>query len=119
MNQKYRKLYELEDTEFTAKLIRRIVKLIMENQDKQFEEVKELLIGLAAVYGSQLVLKGNGRWEWQEGLVSHCWVKGIEGGHNTIPLDALAFCWKNKRDEATNVRELLHKFPKGPYGVVI
>lgn len=119
LNQKYRKLYGLEDTEFTAKLIRRIMKLIMENQDKKFEEVKELLIGLAAVYGNQLVLKGNGKWEWQEGLLSHCWVKGIEGGDDAIPLNDLAFCWKYKRDEAANVRELLHKFPKGPYGVVI
>lgn len=119
LNQKYRKLYGLEDTEFTAKLIRRIMKLIVENQDKQFEEVKELLIGLAAVYGNQLVLKGNGRWEWQEGLLSHCWVKGIEGGDDAIPLNDLAFYWKYTRDEAKSVKALLHKFPKGPYGVVI
>ena len=122
LNQKYRKLYGMEDTEFTAKLMRGIMKLIVENRDKKFEEVKELLIGLAAVYGNQLVLKGNGRWEWQEGergLPSHCWVKGIEGGSNAIPLSDLAFYWRGKRDEAEIVRELLHKFPKGPHGVVI
>lgn len=122
LNRKYRKLYGMEDTEFTAKLMRGIMKLIVENRDKKFEEVKELLIGLAAVYGNQLVLKGNGRWEWQEGergLPSHCWVKGIEGGSNAIPLSDLAFYWRGKRDEAETVRELLHKFPKGPYGVVI
>ena len=141
LNRKYRKLYGMEDTEFTANawvmtisimvgiwLVPVIGKKLqngmisMENRDKKFEEVKELLIGLAAVYGNQLVLKGNGRWEWQEGkggLPSHCWVKGIEGGSDAIPLSDLAFYWRGKRDEAETVRELLHKFPKGPHGVVI
>ena len=62
LNRKYRKLYGMEDTEFTAKLMRRMNQVILEMQDEDFADVEETLIGLAAVYGDQLVRKCGGEW---------------------------------------------------------
>ena len=75
LNRKYRKLYGMEDTEFTAKLIWRMSQVILEMQDEEFADVEETLIGLAAVYGDQLVRKCGGEWELSE--VGTCMITGI------------------------------------------
>ena len=116
LNQKYRKLYGMEDTEFTAKLIRRMSQVILEMQDEEFADVEETLIGLAAVYGDQLVRKCGGEWELSE--VGTCMITGIHEGSRAgeNPLNSIIFHWRNKRDD---YRELLDCFRKHPYDTVI
>ncbi len=116
LNQKYRKLYGMEDTEFTAKLMRRMNQVILEIQDEDFADVEETLIGLAAVYGDQLVRKCGGEWELSE--VGTCMITGIHEGSRAgeNPLNSIIFHWRNKRDD---YRELLDCFRKHPYDTVI
>ena len=116
LNQKYRKLYGMEDTEFTAKLMRRMNQVIFEMQDEDFADVEETLIGLAAVYGDQLVRKCGGEWELSE--VGTCMITGIHEGSRAgeNPLNSIIFHWRNKRDD---YRELLDCFRKHPYDTVI
>ena len=116
LNQKYRKLYGMEDTEFTAKLMRRMNQVILEMQDEDFADVEETLIGLAAVYGDQLVRKGGGEWELSE--MGTCMITGLHEGSGAgeNPLNSIIFHWRNKRDD---YRELLYCFKKHPYDTVI
>ena len=116
LNRKYRKLYGMEDTEFTAKLMRRMNQVILEIQDEDFADVEETLIGLAAVYGDQLVRKCGGEWELSE--VGTCMITGIHEGSRAgeNPLNSIIFHWRNKRDD---YRELLDCFRKHPYDTVI
>ncbi len=118
LNQKYRKLYGLEDTEFMAKLMRQLIKIIVENWDREFKEVEELLIGLAAIYGDQLIRKCGGWWEWDEGVCSSCRVWGLHGTEyrGTIPLNVITHCWGEKVDRVEN---LLENFRKMHYDTVI
>ena len=116
LNQKYRKLYGMEDTEFTAKLMRRMNQVILEMQDEDFADVEETLIGLAAVYGDQLVRKCGGEWELSE--MGTCMITGLHEGSGAgeNPLNSIIFHWRNKRDD---YRELLDCFRKHPYDTVI
>ena len=116
LNQKYRKLYGMEDTEFTAKLMRRMNQVILEMQDEDFADVEETLIGLAAVYGDQLVRKCGGEWELSE--MGTCMITGLHEGSGAgeNPLNSIIFHWRNKRDD---YRELLYCFKKHPYDTVI
>ncbi len=106
----------MEDTEFTAKLMRRMNQVILEMQDEDFADVEETLIGLAAVYGDQLVRKCGGEWELSE--VGTCMITGIHEGSRAgeNPLNSIIFHWRNKRDD---YRELLDCFRKHPYDTVI
>ena len=116
LNRKYRKLYGMEDTEFTAKLMRRMNQVILEMQDEDFADVEETLIGLAAVYGDQLVRKCGGEWELSE--MGTCMITGLHEGSGAgeNPLNSIIFHWRNKRDD---YRELLYCFKKHPYDTVI
>ncbi|MCI5585747.1 MAG: hypothetical protein MR383_09445 [Lachnospiraceae bacterium] len=117
LNQQYRKLYRLEDTEFTTGLVSQIMKIIVENRDKELKVVEELLIGLSAVYGDQLIRKCGGRWEWREERFSQCWIVGLHGkGQGIIPLNEIMYCWREKVDQ---VEILLENFRRMPHDTVI
>ncbi|MBD5471975.1 MAG: hypothetical protein HDR20_03445 [Lachnospiraceae bacterium] len=66
LNREYRKKYNLEDTESSLKCMKGISDIILETTDQEFAEVEEMLIGLAAVYGDQLIKKMGGKWIWFE-----------------------------------------------------
>ena len=63
LNKEYREKYGITETD-TVTVLTKISGIIHDNLDKPFKEVEELLIGLAAVYGCQLIDRcaenGNG-----------------------------------------------------------
>ena len=110
LNRKYRKLYGMEDTEFTAKLIRRMSQVILEMQDEEFADVEETLIGLEAVYGDQLVRKCGGEWELTEN--NTCMIEGLqEGSLGMNPLNTIICYWRNKRDDYGVLLSWFKRYP--------
>ena len=110
LNRKYRVLYNIEDTEFTAKLIRRMSQVILEMQDEEFADVEETLIGLAAVYGDQLVRKCGGEWELTEN--NTCMIEGLQGGSLGMnPLNTIICYWRNKRDDYGVLLSWFKRYP--------
>lgn len=116
LNANYRKLYGLENTQFTAKLIRTICGLILEKKDEKLEDMEDFFIGMAAVYGDQLIRRRGGDWIWEEDTQT-CLVKGEgEYPYHVIPLWQIEFYWERKED---NYLRLLDDFKKYPTETVI
>lgn len=78
LEEKYRKMYGLENTEFTRKMMQRISDIILSTKDQDFKEVEEMLVGLAAVYGNQIIRKCGGEWKWYDNTKS-CLIVNIHG----------------------------------------
>lgn len=119
LNEEYRKRYALEETESTARLMKKISEIILENRDREFAEVEELLIGLTAVYADQLIIKRGGKWEWDDDFQS-CVVeseddKDEDGDFSENPLATTINYWKQKED---NPDWFLNNFKALPSDVI-
>lgn len=111
LNETYRKLYGMEDTKFTAKLIRRISDLLMEKKDANYGDVKELLLGMAAIYGDQLIRRRGGAWMWKDDSKS-CIVKGMEMySYCIMPLYTVEGYWKRKKDDYLYLLDDFRNYP--------
>lgn len=115
LEEKYRKMYGLEDTEFTRKMMQRISDIILSTKDQDFKEVEEMLVGLAAVYGNQIIRKCGGEWKWYDEPKS-CLIVNIHGTKSTNPLNDIIWYWNRKEE---NINNLLIPFRRLPYDTVI
>ena len=115
LEEKYRKMYGLEDTEFTRKMMQKISDIILEKKDQNFAEVEEMLVGLAAVYGNQIIRKCGGEWRWND-KTKACTIKKIHGKNSTNPLHDLIWYWDRKEED---INCLLSVFRRLPYDTVI
>ena len=96
LNKEYREKYSITETA-TTKVIKKISDIILENKDKPFKEVEELLIGLAAVYGCQMVKKCGGHWEFDDEAAS-CMIDEKFECECERPLLTMIWYWKNKEE---------------------
>lgn len=115
LEEKYRKMYGLEDTEFTRKMMQRISDIILSTKNQDFKEVEEMLVGLAAVYGNQIIRKCGGEWKWYDKTKS-CLIVKIYGENNSNPLNEIICYWRRKEEDINN---LLIPFRRLPYDTVI
>ena len=115
LEEKYRKMYELEDTEFTRKMMQKISDIILSTKDKEFAEVEDMLVGLAAVYGNQIIRKCGGQWRWRDNTKS-CVIDNIFNRDRVNPLSQIIFYWDGKKE---NINYLLNSFREHPYDTVI
>lgn len=115
LNTIYRKMYGLENTQFTAKLIRTMCSLIFEKKDEKYEDVEEFLLGMAAIYGDQLIRRRGGEWEWDD-KNKICAVRGENDSFYEIPLMVVCWYWKRKIDDYL---PMLGKFRNYPGETVI
>ncbi|MGY3663730.1 MAG: hypothetical protein ACXAHE_07715 [Roseburia sp. 1XD42-69] len=102
LNTTYRKMYGLENTQFTAKLIRTMCGLIFEKKDEKFEDVEEFLLGMAAIYGDQLIRRRGGEWVWDDKNKT-CEVRGESGSLYKIPLMVVCWYWERKIDDYLSI----------------
>lgn len=98
LNREYRKKYHLEDTESSLKCIQKISDIILGTKDRKFAEVEEMLIGLAAVYGDQLIQEWGGEWVWSE-MNNSCCAGGMRNGAYTNPLVDMIFYWTRGEED--------------------
>lgn len=80
------------------KVITNITSIMQQYQNRNFEEVKEVLIEMAAYYGSAICSQFNGRWEWEGGI---CSVEFISYNENIecLPLQQIVFNWRDFSEE--------------------
>ncbi len=115
LDEKYRKMYGFENTEFTRKMMQRISDIILSTKDQDFKEVEEMLVGLAAVYGNQIIRKCGGEWRWYDKPQS-CLIVKIHGENSSNPLNEIIGYWRRQEE---NINNLLIPFKKLPYDTVI
>lgn len=96
LNQIYRERYGMGEAEPTVNIIRKIGDLILEKKDEEMGEVGDLLVGLAAVYGSQFIEKCGGEWVWDANNKS-CYIKRADDGPHFTLLNTLIWYWQRKR----------------------
>ena len=96
LNKEYREKYGITETA-TTKVIKKISDIILENKDKPFKEVEELLIGLAAVYGCQMVKKCGGHWEFDDESAS-CMIEEKLECECERPLLTMIWYWKHREE---------------------
>ncbi len=117
LNEEYRKKYGLENIESTKELMQKISDIIVGSRDKEFTEVEEMLIGLAAVFGDQLVIKCGGEWFWNP-EVNTCTIKSMNGIRILLtenPLARIINYWKCK---SVDPNILINSFKKTAYDII-
>lgn len=96
LNREYRKRYDLEEMKPFRELIQKISDIILETTDQEFSEVEEMLVGLAAVYGNEIMKKCGGEYEWIEDC-SMCILCTRTGFF--APLEEMILYWKRKKED--------------------
>ena len=115
LNEEYRKRYGLEGMESTVELMKKISGIIAASRDREFAEAEELLIGMAAVYGDQLVKKMGGEWVWtNNNSCLICDMDGMAGTEN--PLADTIHYWKHKNLDNPDI--FIREFKKSPFDIV-
>ena len=112
LNREYRQRYGLEDTGSSLKCMQKISDIILGTTDQEFAEVEEMLIGLAAVYGDQIIQKMGGEWVWSK-VHNSSGIKKNRGYEN--PLVDMIFYWRRGKED---IDDLIQAFKKGPFDVV-
>ena len=112
LNKEYREKYKITETD-TVTVMAKISGVILENKDKPFMEIEKLLIGLAAVYGCQLVKKRGGEWIFYDDVYSECVIDEIPGCREESPLFTVFRYWQNKKED---LEILLQKFREDGIG---
>lgn len=108
LNHKYRVILEIENESSTRKVVEKIHEVLLNTRSKNFKEVEPTLIGLAAVYGEELLSKRGGEWQWREDLDKICWIDKMKGGVGaTYPLNDIIGYW---REGMNDIQFLLNKF---------
>lgn len=76
------------------KVITNITVIMQQNQNKDYEEMKETLIEMAAFYGSAINSYFNGRWVWEGDI---CSVEFISNNVKVecLPLQQIVFNWRD------------------------
>jgi len=92
-------------------IIEIIYQTIEKNADEPFHNVKDLLIGLTALYGHTISWGDRGKWIWDEEK-KRCWLKAILGTKEEIPLLACIFSeWDSWRMHRRRIgRGLFHRY---------
>lgn len=75
----------------------------------EFAEVEEMLVGLAAVYGNQIIKKCGGEWEWDDNFNS-CMIIDIWGRKSANPLNEVIFYWRMKREDLNHFLNPFKRF---------
>lgn len=97
LNKEYRKRLGLKEDSRKEQALLMIYKEIIKTRKEEFSKIEEDLIGLAAVYGEELIRQCNGEWEWTGNA---CIIKGIgrEGKGVKNPLGLIIWC-RNRKAE--------------------
>ena len=108
LNRKYRILLGVENETSTRKVLEKVNEAILETKEQDFVEIESMLIGLAAVYGEELISKRGGEWQWREDFDKICWIDKMRGEiSGTYPLNDIICYW---REGKNNIQYFLDEF---------
>jgi hypothetical protein len=107
----YRKLYEEHDSlcdsfikkysvsiNATRQGIEKILQIMRDKKDEDYESMKELLLEMAAYYGNALCYEFRGKWIWD---TDRCRLIMYDkfGETNWFPLQNIVVCWRDIEEE--------------------
>lgn len=99
LNREYRILMGIENETSTRKVLEKINEVIQEYKNKDFKEIENNLVGLAAVYGEELISRRGGEWQWREDYGNICWIDKMRGDiSGTYPLNDIIYHWREGKD---------------------
>lgn len=110
LNKEYREKFGLEETESSRKLMQKISDIILETKEQQLSEVEEMLVGLAAVYGDQIIRKQGGEYTWNEDYHT-CIIREMQGGSSASPLVDVIWYWGNKEEDMDYFLQAFQRLP--------
>jgi len=103
LNKLYREKLNIDDSTAHEDIFQIIQDYLVKTQGSKFEDIKQDLIGIAAVYGTVYAGACNGGWEW-DSESNICWVTDLEKYPiKEYPLSKILHCWR-KGTEYTAVR---------------
>lgn len=79
LNQFYRKELKIETEKDSVKVLEAIHRKLKEIEKESFKDTEDTLIGLAAVYGEEIVLKSGGEWQLRKDIGNSCFISNIYG----------------------------------------
>ncbi len=113
LNKEYCAKYGLDETGSVRKLMKKISDIILKTRKQKFLEVEEMLVGLAAVYGSRLITKREGEWEWDEVhcscIICDMWCDRYKGG-SANPLVEMIDYWENGKEDIDRLLQDFKQF---------
>lgn len=114
LNKTYCEKYGLDETGSIRKLVKKISDIILGTKEQKFSEVEEMLVGLAAVYGSRLIKKRGGEWKWNEEhcscIIDDMWsdIYKCECANN--PLVEMISYWENGKEDMDRLLQEFKQF---------
>jgi len=109
LNIRHREMFGINESTTSDEIFTIINNYLTQTQGQAFEDVKETLIGLAAVAGSVLVDISGGDWVWDSNS-NICWVSNkAKYPTKCCPLVIIIDCW---RDNTGNVINRLNYYYK-------
>ena len=112
LNMYYRKILGIEKETDTIKVINKVNQEILKIRGQNFKKVEPVLIGLAAIYGEEIINKCGGEWKWEETLDNFiCCITNIHGHiyEGEYPLNAIICYWRDKRDDISVFMQIIDK----------
>ena len=89
--------WEIKDRE-SLEIVQLLNRKIKEIYDRDFEEVKNLLIEYAAIYGHACCIENQGEWIWDEEK-KMCVIKNVGGSRSSLePINIMVYCHTNQSD---------------------
>jgi hypothetical protein len=85
------KKYDMQITDMDQ-VILNITAIMKEKQDEDYEVLKELLIEMAAYYGTAICHHFDGRWSWE---VDCCCYISFGNENECLPLQQIVFNWRD------------------------
>lgn len=79
LNLHYREELGIKTETNAIKVMELISRKLIEIRGQDFKNIEDVLIGLAAVYGEEIVLKCGGEWQLRKDLGDICWISKIHG----------------------------------------
>ena len=100
LNREYRKKFKIDENASNEDIFLTIQEYLVKTQGQPFDEVKETMIGLAAIIGTVFKDVSDGIWKW-DSVKNICWVANRDKYPKMqYPLNTIIGLW-NKNAERT------------------
>jgi len=103
LNKRYRVIFNIDESTTHEEIFRIVHDYISETQGQVFEQLKETLIGLAAIVGTEYANVSNGDWLWDSSK-NICWVTKKEKYPTMMyPLSTVINLWREAAKHSFNI----------------
>jgi hypothetical protein len=105
LNEEYRAKFNIESYTTDQEIFKIVHDYINETQGMSFEDVKDTLIGLAAVIGTVMVEVSDGYWEWDSNNGISWFKRKEKYPRKDYLLSTIINCWRENDDYTFEVND--------------